>query len=45
MKKYIALTLILFAKNVPGSFLISIITGTIVAILLNFVDTSNLSFT
>ncbi|MDV4151653.1 NCS2 family permease [Clostridium sp. AL.422] len=38
------LTLILFAKNIPGSFLISIITGTIIAIVLKFVDTSNLSF-
>ncbi len=38
------LTLILFAKNIPGSFLISIITGTIIAIILKFVDTSNLAF-
>ena len=38
------LTLILFAKNVPGSFLISIITGTVVAILFNLVDTSTLKF-
>ncbi|MBE6055035.1 MAG: NCS2 family permease [Clostridium sartagoforme] len=38
------LTVILFAKNVPGSFLISIISGTILAILFKFVDTSNLTF-
>lgn len=39
------LTVILFAKNIPGSFLISIITGTIIAILFKFVDVSNLNFT
>ena len=38
------LTVILFAKNIPGNFLISIITGTIIAIILKFVDISNLSF-
>lgn len=38
------LTLILFAKNIQGSFLISIITGTILAILLKFVDITNLTF-
>ena len=38
------LTLVLFAKNIPGSFLISIVTGTIIAITLKFVDTSNLTF-
>ena len=37
------LTVILFAKNVTGSFLISIITGTILAVLLKFVDISNLT--
>lgn len=39
------LTVILFARNIPGSFLISIITGTIIAILFKFVDVSNLNFT
>lgn len=39
------LTIILFAKNIPGSFLISIITGTVIAILFKFVDVSNLNFT
>ena len=39
------LTVILFAKNIPGSFLISIITGTSIAILFKFVDVSNLNFT
>lgn len=38
------LTLILFAKNIPGSFLISITIGTILAVLLKFVDISNLTF-
>lgn len=38
------LTLILFAKNIQGSFLISIITGTTLAILLKFVDITNLTF-
>ncbi len=38
------LTVILFAKNITGSFLISIVTGTIIAILLKFVDVSNLTF-
>lgn len=39
------ITIILFAKNIPGNFLISIVIGTILAILLGFVDTSNLTFT
>lgn len=39
------LTIILFAKNVPGNFLISIIIGTIIAILFEFVDLSTLNFT
>lgn len=38
------LTVILFAKNIPGSFLISIIAGTIIATLFKFVDISNLTF-
>lgn len=38
------LTVILFAKNIPGGFLISIVVGTIVAILLNLVDTTGLNF-
>ncbi|WP_291652370.1 NCS2 family permease [Clostridium sp.] len=38
------LTVILFAKNIPGGFLISIVVGTIVAILLNLVDTTGLKF-
>ena len=36
-------TVILFANNIPGSFLISIVTGTILAILFKFVDISNLT--
>ena len=39
------LTIILFAKNIPGSFLISIVLGTILAILFKFVDISSLNFT
>lgn len=39
------LTIILFAKNIKGSFLISIIVGTILAIILNFVDMSTINFT
>ena len=39
------ITIILFAKNIPGNFLISIILGTILAIVFNFVDISNLEFT
>lgn len=38
------LTVILFAKNIPGGFLISIVIGTIAAILLNLVDTTGLKF-
>lgn len=38
------LTVILFAKNIPGGFLISIVVGTIAAILLNLVDTTGLKF-
>lgn len=38
------LTVVLFAKNVPGNFLISIMAGTIIAIIFKFVDISNLSF-
>lgn len=38
------LTVILFAKNIPGGFLISIAVGTIAAILLNLVDTTGLKF-
>ena len=38
------LTIILFAKNIPGIFLISIIVGTIIAILFKFVDLSSLNF-
>lgn len=38
------LTVILFAKNIPGGFLISIVTGTILAIIFKFVDISNLTF-
>lgn len=37
------LTVILFAKNIPGSFLISIVTGTILAILFKLVDITNLT--
>ena len=36
-------TVILFSNNIPGSFLISIVTGTILAILFKFVDISNLT--
>lgn len=39
------LTIILFVKNIKGSFLISIILGTILAILFNFVDLSTINFT
>ncbi|WP_373205179.1 NCS2 family permease [Clostridium tertium] len=38
------LTVILFAKNIPGGFLISIVVGTTAAILLNLVDTTGLKF-
>lgn len=38
------ITIILFVKNVPGNFLISIILGTILAIIFKFVDISNLNF-
>ncbi|MCR1952655.1 MULTISPECIES: NCS2 family permease [unclassified Clostridium] len=38
------LTVVLFAKNIPGGFLISIVVGTIAAILLNLVDTTGLKF-
>lgn len=38
------LTIILFAKNIPGGFLISIVVGTIAGILLNLVDTTGLKF-
>lgn len=38
------LTVILFAKNITGGFLISIVVGTIAAILLNLVDTTGLKF-
>ncbi|GAA0078103.1 NCS2 family permease [Clostridium sp. CTA-5] len=38
------ITLILFIKNVPGGFLISIILGTIISIFMGIVDTSNLTF-
>ena len=38
------ITLFLFIKNIPGAFLISIIIGTVGAILLGFVDVSNVSF-
>lgn len=38
------LTLILFLKNVRGSFLISIILGTVLAIIFGLVDISSLSF-
>lgn len=40
----LVLTIVLFAKNVPGNFLISIVVGTVVSIVLGFVDVSNLSF-
>lgn len=39
------LTIILFVKNIKGSFLISIIVGTILAIVFNFVDLSTINFT
>lgn len=39
------ITLVLFLKNVRGSFLISIILGTVLAIVLGLVDVSSLSFT
>lgn len=38
------LTLVLFLKNVRGSFLISIILGTVLAIIFGLVDTSSLNF-
>lgn len=38
------LTIVLFLKNVPGSFLISIILGTIISIGFGIVDLSNLSY-
>ncbi|WP_090094363.1 NCS2 family permease [Clostridium uliginosum] len=38
------ITLILFIKNVPGGFLISIILGTIISIFMGIVDVSNLTF-
>lgn len=38
------LTLVLFLKNVPGSFLISIILGTIISIGFGIVDLSNLNY-
>lgn len=38
------LTIVLFLKNVPGSFLISIILGTIISIGFDIVDLSNLSY-
>lgn len=38
------LTVILFAKNIPGGFLISIVVGTIAAISLGFVNVSELTF-
>lgn len=39
------LTIILFVKNIKGSFLISIVIGTILAIVFNFVDVSTINFT
>lgn len=39
------ITLVLFLKNVRGSFLISIILGTVLAIVFGFVDISNLRLT
>lgn len=39
------LTLILFLKNIPGSFLISIIVGTIFCIKLGIVETQGISYT
>jgi adenine/guanine/hypoxanthine permease len=39
------ITVILFAKDIPGGFLISIVIGTIAAIALNFIDTTGLRFT
>ncbi len=38
------ITLILFIRNVPGAFLISIIVGTIISIFMGIVDLSNLTF-
>lgn len=38
------LTIVLFLKNVPGSFLISIILGTIISIGFGIVDLGNLSY-
>ena len=38
------LTIILFAKNIKGSFLISIIIGSLIGIIFNFVDITNLNF-
>ena len=38
------LTLVLFLKNVPGSFLISIILGTLISIGFGIVDLSNISY-
>lgn len=39
------LTIILFVKNIKGSFLISIIVGTILAIIFKLVDLSTINFT
>ena len=38
------LTLVLFLKNVPGSFLISIIIGTIISIAFGIVDIHNINY-
>lgn len=38
------LTIVLFLRNIPGAFLISIIIGTIIATFLGIVDFSNISF-
>lgn len=38
------LTLVLFLKNVPGSFLISIILGTIICILFGIVDIKSINY-
>jgi AGZA family xanthine/uracil permease-like MFS transporter len=39
------ITVILFIKNVPGNFLISMITGTVISYFFGLVDTSKLIFT
>lgn len=39
------ITIILFLKNVPGAFLISIVAGTVISMFMGLVDISGLKFT